>query len=699
MTTARQVQSWFESAKDDTGEWRSEAKDLYDLVACRQWTAAEESEIKEKRRIPIVMNRIAPFVDSIVGQQINNRKEVRFLPRETSDTQLADMYTEASRWADDLCDGEDEVTDAFTDLVISGMGWTETRMDYSTDPEGKLITASRIDPIEMYWPTSDTSRNLDNGKWVIRARKYPADEAEDRWPNIKNVAGEWTADDIDMRQPHDATNAWKYESDKSSYFPHEQMYLVLQVQYYKDVPMYRVADPDSGQILTVSPDRLSKMRDYLEEMGVKFVKITQRRYFQAFVCGSELLEDEIAATQKGFTLKCMTGKRDRNKRQWYGVCRALRDPQKFSNKFFSDIMFILATNRKGGAFVEADALADPRRAEEDWASPDALIKLNAGGLNKVRERDAGVFPAGLERLMQYAIDAVPATSGVNAEMIGMADRNQPAILEESRKVSGLTILAPLFDSLKRHQRERGRIVLDFLNRFIADGRAIRIASPTGDRISVPFMQDPQADTYDIIVDEMPSTPNSKAETFNVLTKLMPIMQSMGMSPPSDLINYMPLPATLVEKWRGELAQRTEQPDPQQQMLQAATEFEMMKQQANQQEVQMKSQLEMLKLEFEKEKTAIATQTNQQDAALKQGQLQLEAQIKSKEAEIKAQEAQIKAAELELKRQELALKSQSMQIEATADMMDAQANLMEAEADMIEAGKPPDSETNITVNMT
>lgn len=218
-------------------------------------------------------------------------------------------------------------------------------------------------------------------------------------------------------------------------------------------------------------------------------------------------------------------------------------------------------------------------------------------------------------------------------------------------------------------------------------------------MSVPFMQDPQAATYDIIVDEMPSTPNSKAETFNVLTKLMPIMQSMGMSPPSDLINYMPLPATLVEKWRGELAQRTEQPDPQQQMLQAATEFEMMKQQANQQEVQMKSQLEMLKLEFEKEKTAIATQTNQQDAALKQGQLQLEAQIKSKEAEIKAQEAQIKAAELELKRQELALKSQSMQIEATADMMDAQANLMEAEADMIEAGKPPDSETNITVNMT
>ena len=395
----------------------------------------------------------------------------------------------------------------------------------------------------------------------------------------------------------------------------------------------------------------------------------------------------------------MTGKRDRNKRQWYGVCRALRDPQKFSNKFFRDIMIILATNRKGGAFVEADALADPRRAEEDWASPDALIKLNAGGLNKVRERDAGVFPAGLERLMQYAIDAVPATSGVNAEMIGMADRNQPAILEESRKISGLTILAPLFDSLKRHQRERGRIVLDFLNRFIADGRAIRITSPTGDRMSVPFRQDPQAATYDIIVDEMPSTPNSKAETFNVLTKLMPIMQSMGMSPPSDLINYMPLPATLVEKWRGELAQRTEQPDPQQQMLQAATEFEMMKQQANQQEVQMKSQLEMLKLEFEKEKTAIATQTNQQDAALKQGQLQLEAQIKSKEAEIKAQEAQIKAAELELKRQELALKSQSMQIEATADMMDAQANLMEAEADMIEAGKPPDSETNITVNMT
>ena len=699
MTTARQVQSWYQESKDNTSEWRTEAKDLYDLVACRQWSAAEEAEIKEKRRIPIVMNRIAPFVDSIVGQQINNRKEVRFLPRETSDTKLADMYTEAGKWADDLCDGEDEVTDAFTDLVITGMGWTETRMDYNTDPDGQLITASRIDPIEMYWQTSDTSRNIDKSQYVIRAKKYPAEEAESIWPNIANVAAEYTADDIDMRQPHDATNAWKYESDQSSYFPQDQMYLVLQCQYYRDVPMYRVADPDSGQILTVSPERLNKMRDYLDEMGVKFIKITMRKYFQAFVCGSELLEDEEAASQKGFTLKCMTGKRDRNKRQWYGVCRALRDPQKFSNKFFSDIMFILATNRKGGAFVEADALADPRRAEEDWASPDALIKLNTGGLNKVRERDAGVFPAGLERLMQYAIDAVPATSGVNAEMIGAADRNQPAILEQTRKISGLTILAPLFDSLKRHQRERGRVVLDFLNRFIADGRAIRIMSPTGDRMSVPFMPDPRADTYDIIVDEMPSTPNSKAETFQVLSKMIPFMAQMGVTPPPDVLEYLPLPATLIEKWRGELAQRTQKADPQQEMLQAAAQFEMMKQQAQQKESEMKAQLEIMKLEFEKEKTAIASQSDQQNVALKQTQMQMDAEIKAKEAEIKATEAEIKFMELDLKRQELGLKGQTMQVESAADLMDAQANLMEAEADMIEAGKPPESETNITVNMT
>lgn len=656
---AKDVQAKYKSARDDSKEWRQEARDLYDLVAGHQWTDQEKAQMEDDSRLPIVMNRMAPFIDSIMGQQINNRKEVRYLPRQVDDSSIADMYTEAGRWADDLCDGEDEVSDSFYDLLVTGMGWTETRMDYSEDPQGLLKTAERIDPLEMYWDCNDASRNLSRSDWKIRAKKFPKEEAEARWPKIKDVSTDQWGDSDDNRQPHDATNAWKYENDQSPYNPQAREYLVLQCQYTKDEPVYRVADPDSGQIVTLPASRGEKMASMFDAMGVKYVKTTQKKYYQCFVCGETELEKAEGPSQKGFALQCMTGKRDRNHNSWYGPCRALKDPQKFSNKFFSDIMYILATNRKGGAFVETDALADPRKAEEQWADPRALIKLNPGALanGKVRERDAGVYPQGLDRLMQYAIDAVPATSGLNPEMIGMADRAQAGVLEAQRKQSALVILSPLFDALKRHQRNRGRVVLDFLHRFIADGRAIRITAPNGQKQSVPFMPAQDVDTYDIIVDEMPTTPNSKMETFSILSELAPVMANMGVMPPPEVLDYLPLPATLVEKWKAQGQQQSEQPDPEVQKMQ-------MEQQAKQQEMAAKGQLEMLKMQQQEKMAAIQVQQEAQKAQIDQRKMELDAALKQMEAQVKAQELEIKRAELALKAKEM--DSQRQEAQAQTD---------------------------------
>ncbi len=639
------VREWYETARDATREWRESARECYDMVAGRQWNDSEISQMKEGRRIPIVLNRVAPYVDAIVGQQVNNRKEVRFLPRETSDARIADMYTEAVRWADDLCDGEDEVTESFTDMVICGLGWTETRMDYSTDPAGQLITAERIDPLEMYWDPHDDSRNLDHSKYIIRAKRFDKTEAERRWPKIKDVA-DWTSSDNDLDDQifqHDAQNAWKYENDYGAFNPTTRQYLVLQCQYYKDEDAYRVMDPQDGNLLTLPAARVDKMKSDLDAWGIRYVKTTVRKWFTCFVCGDQLLEKIDGPSEKGFTLRCMTGKRDRNKRSWHGVVKALIDPQKYSNKFFSDMSYILSTNRKGGAFVETDALADPRRAEDQWSSPDALIKLNPGGIQKIRERDAGIFPAGLDRLYQFAVDAVPNVSGISPELVGQADRNQPGILEGMRKQSSLTILAPLFDSLKRHQRERGRIVLDFLHRFIADGRILRVTSPEGQTQAMPLMPAADASTYDIIVDEMPTTPNSKQETFAVLAQLVPFMAKVGIMPPPEVLEYLPLPATLVEKWRGMLTQSQEKVDPQQQ-LEAA------KMQAAQAELQAKLQLQQMQQQADMQRAQVENATAEQAAQLKQREMEMNLALKS-------QEAQLKAAELELKRAELALEAQ------------------------------------------
>jgi hypothetical protein len=39
MIEAKKIQDWYKAAKTDTADWRKEARELYDMVAGRQWTA------------------------------------------------------------------------------------------------------------------------------------------------------------------------------------------------------------------------------------------------------------------------------------------------------------------------------------------------------------------------------------------------------------------------------------------------------------------------------------------------------------------------------------------------------------------------------------------------------------------------------------------------------------------------------------
>ena len=68
-----------------------------------------------------------------------------------------------------------------------------------------------------------------------------------------------------------------------------------------------------------------------------------------------------------------------------------------------------------------------------------------------------------------------------------ADANQPGILEAQRKQAAMTILATLFDSMRRFRKINGRIRLHYIKNYLSDGRLIRIGGPDGRRI-IPLLK-------------------------------------------------------------------------------------------------------------------------------------------------------------------------------------------------------------------
>ena len=87
------LNTWYKHSKDMSKDWRNEARNHYDFYSGKQWTQEEEADMEEELRNAVTFNRIGPLVDAVVGHQINNRAEIRFLPRQIGDVQISEVLT------------------------------------------------------------------------------------------------------------------------------------------------------------------------------------------------------------------------------------------------------------------------------------------------------------------------------------------------------------------------------------------------------------------------------------------------------------------------------------------------------------------------------------------------------------------------------------------------------------------------------
>jgi hypothetical protein len=273
--------------------------------------------------------------------------------------------------------------------------------------------------------------------------------------------------------------------------------------------------------------------------------VKKKVYYEAFL-GTDMLDRKKMAMQE-FQFKCMTGKRDRTHRCFYGLMRDMFDPQMWANKWMSQTMHIMNTNAKGGIMAETDAFVNVRKAEKDWADNTKIVWVKPGSLQKkkIQERTAPPLPQGLGELMQFALTALRDVTGVNLELLGQADREQAASLEMQRRQSAMTILATMFDSLRRYRKVQGRLLLHFIQ-LLPQGTLVRILDQ-GQYKYIPLMKDPSVEHFDVIIDQTPTTPDQKQMTWSLTLEI--IRSGIPLPPPVlfTLLKYSPYPEQVVQE--------------------------------------------------------------------------------------------------------------------------------------------------------
>src|SRR5690348_14528730 len=204
---------YLREAKRQLTKWRSNAREDYDFVAGNQWSQDDIDKLTEEMRPVITFNRIGPILDAVSGQEINNRQEVKYFPREIGDSGVNEVLTAAAEWVRDECDAGDEESTAFLDAATCGIGWTETRLDYDQDLDG-CILIERTDPFEMYYDANARKKNLADAKRIWREKIMAREDAVSIW-------GEHDYETATMRdgtgtEPIDRVDAAYYHGDQAN---------------------------------------------------------------------------------------------------------------------------------------------------------------------------------------------------------------------------------------------------------------------------------------------------------------------------------------------------------------------------------------------------------------------------------------------------------------------------------------------------
>lgn len=264
---------------------------------------------------------------------------------------------------------------------------------------------------------------------------------------------------------------------------------------------------------------------YFEVTGedfILFAKQKRYRYRYAVVCNNVLLEE--GDRPMGFTYEFLTGfpNATREKTIFFGFVDVAKGPQDWRNTFMSLVLTRLASSPKQTLLVEEGALEDADEFFEQLANPRGAATVPDGFIagNRFMVLQPPSFPPMERELIAIADQAVNEQAGLSGIDTGQQQdlRRVSGTVVQSVKEASNTILALLFDSLRRYRKRGAKLCLKFMYEFYTPEEVARVVGEEN-AAGVPDPKNwPDIQRMDIKIDEAPTSVTERLEFFDFLTR-------------------------------------------------------------------------------------------------------------------------------------------------------------------------------------
>lgn len=535
----------------------------------------------------IGINSTAPVIEAICGFEIQNRLDINYIPRLATpqDNGYSDIMNDATAYIQENSHAYVHYSHAFKNMLICGVGATDTTLCYDNNPDGEVKVES-VFPGFIFWDPAARAKNIMDAEFIIRTKVVSKE-------TIQQMYGKGYMDDV-YDEDMDARLLEYFNAVAAV----ESLSVIYEYQWRVKKPIYRVSnplwglpsphliqtpeglemqeiiqqmgnlynfDPMSDPLFTVEKEKdVREIKQYFNNFGIEVSssKQHQYKYYRSLVTNGKVISKAENYSQKGFSIKFMTGNFSELNQLYYGVLRNCKDPQRMLNQAVSDYVGFLQTIPKGGVDIEADAVDDLQGFLETYTKARQVTVFNPGGLLKSRPKAAPPIPQGLLEMVQYADQQIMRVCGVTPELMGMMQSKEMNTSFYKQQIKqGLTTLSTYFDAKESYMKSQAELYIDCV-RIMAEnapGRLINNITGKANEQYLPLTLSRIANEYDIIVEETPYSPDENQETFMKILDMQSQLSTQGQQ-----VNLMPLAmqyAPFPEQVKEQIMQAMQPPPP------------------------------------------------------------------------------------------------------------------------------------------
>ena len=654
-----------------------------DFFVGLQWDPNDLALLKSYRRPALTINKIISTISNVMGEQIFNRTDIAFKPRnEGATSEVANALTKVFMQIGDNNQLNWVRSDVFADGIVGSRGFFDARLDFTDSLRGEV----RIEQLNPKNVLIDADADeYDPDKWgdVIITKWMSPDQIEMLYSKAdaallrgrQDSYFPYGYDSIDRDRDHfgHPRSMYMYNTGPDSGDNNTRNIRVIERQWKKLDRVLHFVDIGTGDTRMVPADwDQARIQQHMtQNPNLALTKKLVQRIHWTVVADNVVLHDDWSP-YKHFTVVPYFPYFRRGRT--VGLVENLIGPQELLNKVSSQELHVVNTTANSGWKIKRNALQNMSVAELEQRGAQTGLVIELDELANAEKIQPNQTPSGLDRISYKAEEHIKTISGVSDYMQGFAREDVAAKSVQTNKQSGLANLAKVMDNMNRTDFILARNVLDMVQEYYTEQRLLYITTDrltnTTEQLTVNqptpegiILNDLTLGEYAVVITNQPERDTFEETQFDQAVRLR---TEAGVQIPDKYIiqsSRLKDKAEIVKELEGD--QNSPEAQAAALLKQRANEAEVTKLEAEAMQKQSDAQLKQAK--SQKELASIGQDSGQNELAMEQYKLEAEMAMEQQKMD---QEFALKKEQMErefaLKREQMAAEMQLKREQAAAE---------------------------------